>query len=202
MIDLKTLQWRLAETINWCTSRVNPDDPQNCLRSSELNPHIEDPFDSQINPDYNLVLTNWQKAVDELTTKRANLLRQENSYPEFPVEKLKTGRLLIFFPEKTLQDGGAAVESQKFFDWDDIPPWDTWVSFLVTEEVKKTFYVYGSFIICWIPDQFKELADYGKCVSMGSSICWADNLDEQETRELKENNLLPVLEAILAQISN
>lgn len=63
MIDLKELQWRLAETIEWCTLRINPDDPENSLRSPELDFKVQ-PYDEKGH--YIFKIGDWQKAVDEL----------------------------------------------------------------------------------------------------------------------------------------
>lgn len=223
MIDLKTLQWRLAETINWCTSRVNPDDPQNCLRSPELDPQLDlDALNKYLARDFyfeagmqevdssfhrriwdgraDAEIGSFQTAMAKVVTRRAQLLRKNYSYPITPLEKLKTGRLLLYFPDDNTRDGAVPNETDNFFDQDDIPPWDTWVCFVVSDEPNQRRCI---FILCWIPPEFEDLAASAIGVSMLESVMWADKLDEKYTiPELKENKLWPVLEAFLAQISN
>lgn len=184
MIDLQVVKWRLAETIAWCTPRVNINDPENSLRSIELDPQAE--------------IGSFQAAMAKVATKRADLLRENNQYPSVPVEKLKIGRLLLYFPDFNTVSGEVTNETDNFFDDYHIPPWDTWVSFWVAEEPSH----YGSnFIFCWIPPQFEDLVSAGIGVCMLGDVEWADNLESKYTiKKLKEDKVWPDLEALLTQL--
>jgi hypothetical protein len=59
------------------------------------------------------------------------------------------GRLLIYYPEETLQDGAAEFASHGFFDLEDAPPWDTW------------FLYAGGAILSWVPNSLIESAQAG-----------------------------------------
>ena len=52
------------------------------------------------------------------------------------------GRLLLYEPLETVDDGAASASSQGFFDVEDAPPWDTWF-----------VYSRGS-IFCWSPTRW------------------------------------------------
>jgi hypothetical protein len=41
---------------------------------------------------------------------------------------LSGGRLLIYFPNHDLACGAAEQETAGFFDVNNVPPWDTWVT--------------------------------------------------------------------------
>ena len=186
MIDLETLKWRLAETIAWCTPRANPDDPEHCLRSPELDPHLDldalgeywgrDFYDyvgmQEVNSSchgrvsngrYEAEIGSFQTAMAKVVTKRAHLLRKNYQYPNAPVENLKTGRLLLYFPDRNTQSGEVTSETDNFFDIRHIPPWDTWVSFWVAEDPGQRD---SNFILCWIPPEFEDLTSDGIGVCM------------------------------------
>jgi hypothetical protein len=191
MKEIPVLQWRLAEAINWCTSRVNIDDPEHCLRSPETHPI----------PVYRPEIDDWQKAVNDLITKRANLLQQAKSYPTSPAKSLNRGRLFLFFPFETLSDGAAENASDGFLDFENTPPWDTWLALLIGENAKP-FWSKNLLLICWVPAEFEDLANDGINVNPESCICWGDALDEKyDVPDLEESKLLPILEGLLAEVS-
>lgn len=197
MIDLKTLQWRMAETIQWCTPRINMNDIENSLRSTELDPKIEDPdpYNHTGPGEYIAAVMNWQKAVNELGKKRAALLRQQNSYPTKPVEKLKTGRLLLAFVDQSTVDGAAPLNSDGFFDDFDIPAWDTWVEFLWAEQGLGYRDIC---IVCWIPDEYEQWVDAGINNNSDLSIAWANPVYSFIREDLEKNGILPVIESFQA----
>lgn len=221
MIDLELIKWRLAETIQWCAPRVNLDDPEHSLRSPELDPHLDlDALDAYWGNEFYVEtgmqevdssfrkrlwvgenearISSFQTAMAKVVTKRAQLLRKNHLYPVAPLEKLKTGRLLLYFPDRNTVSGEVTNETDRFFDDYHIPPWDTWVSFWVAEEPNRND---STFILSWIPPQFEDLVSAGIGVCMLGDVAWADDLDPNyDIRDLKENKLWPDLEALLAQL--
>jgi hypothetical protein len=57
-------------------------------------------------------------------------LLQEQGIPPFQLAlPLAGGRLLAFALDHTLSDGAAYVATNGFFDGDNIPAWDTWITY-------------------------------------------------------------------------
>jgi hypothetical protein len=111
----------LAETIAWCTTRATIADPEWCLRTPALEPgHL----------DADLSVSQRLECVAGLVQARSRLLQNAGVYALTPATDLAGGRLLLFDPDGTLSDGGAAVGSRRFFDDDNVPPWDCWVLYV------------------------------------------------------------------------
>lgn len=127
VVEIIMHQWMafrhsLAETIAWCTARGTVADPERCLRTPAL-----DPGPLQ----YDLSLTERQVFVATAIQARSRLLHDAGLNPPTPATDLAGGRLLLFDPDGTLSDGAAAISSLRFFDDDNIPPWDCWVYYVV-----------------------------------------------------------------------
>ena len=121
MDTLTAFRQSLAETIVWCAARATIADPERSLRTPTLEP-------GQFNG--NLSFIERQECVAHLVQTRSRLLHDAGEYPLTPATNLAGGRLLLFDPDGTLSDGAAAVSSQRFFDDDNVPPWDSWVLYV------------------------------------------------------------------------
>jgi len=77
------------------------------LRSPGLRPTVQPRFDDA---------GSWARAVEQVVGWRG---------------EVGEGDLLCFKPFETLSDGAASVASVGYFDWDNTPPWDTWVECLM-----------------------------------------------------------------------
>jgi hypothetical protein len=73
------------------------------------------------------------------------------------------GRILLYCPDDNLSDGAAAYSSKGFFDDENAPPWDTWVSFE------------GKYLISFVPRLLCGLAQRGIEVNPEECIRWADD---------------------------
>jgi hypothetical protein len=111
----------LAETIAWCTARAALGDPERCLRTPALHAR---PL--RFEPS----LAGRQACVTAVIDARSRLLRATGRSPATLASDLAGGRLVLFDPDGTLSDGAAAVDSQRFFDDDNVPPWDCWVLYV------------------------------------------------------------------------
>lgn len=212
MLPLELLQWRLAETIQWCTPRINITDPASSLRSPELNPLLNiNPFDNYLSVQEakkywdvrheNTFGTQayadarngvFQTAVAKVAIKRAALLAQEGFYPTTPIEKIKEGRLLLFFPNSSTSDGAAPLNSDELFDLDDIPPWDTWVGFLLADK-PEPFCSIQACLVSWIPDQYIKLVASAINHISDGCLVWADDPYDFVRRDLEKYGIWPLL---------
>jgi hypothetical protein len=179
--DMKQFRQRLAETIAWCAERGSASDPTGSLRTELLRPAdlIE------IEGEYAEVIAERRAILRALAGKRAGFLRASGRYPSAPAQDIADGRLLLFNPEDTLADGAAEVASNGFFDLDNVPPWDTWVCYVV-EDAER----YRSYLISWAPPQLVAMADAGIDVNPEGCILWAADLDAAFTRRLRQAGIV------------
>jgi hypothetical protein len=100
----------------------------------------------------------WADAVTEVIRKRSQLLGEVSQENEASAQN--RGRLLLFVPSETLMDGGAKYTSNGFFDVNNVPPWDTWVS-------DRT-------LVSWVPPVLVETAQRGIDVNPEACIVWSE----------------------------
>jgi hypothetical protein len=121
MDQLAAFGQSLAETIAWCSARATITDPQWCLRTPTLEPgQLAD----------GRSFSERQQCVATLIQARSHLLRDAGRSALQSPSDLAGGRLLLFDPDGTLDDGAAAVSSQRYFDDGNVPPWDSWVLYV------------------------------------------------------------------------
>jgi hypothetical protein len=60
-------------------------------------------------------------------------------------------------------NGAAEYVSFGFFDVDNVPPWDTWVT------------MFGKYVVSWVPPQLFRLVQEGLDVNPERCIVWADD---------------------------
>src|SRR5687767_7415977 len=118
--SLDAFRRSLAATIAWCANVAEIGDRSALFRSPQLRP----PIDIGDTDSLDLV----RSAVQHVVEQRLSHLGQVRA-AEISVD-LSGGRLLAFYPQDTICDGFAAIESEGFFDQANVPPWDTWVYFI------------------------------------------------------------------------
>jgi hypothetical protein len=102
----------------------------------------------------------WVEAVAYVVGKRSQFLSLVAS-ADPPVAHDK-GRFLSFVPSETLFDGAAQQSSNGFFDVNNVPPWDIWVSF-----EDRT-------LSCWVPNLLVDRAQMGIDMNPEGCIRWAN----------------------------
>lgn len=120
------------------------------LRSSELLPEA---VYSSLSAD------TFAEAFSLVISNRRDCLERTGIEVLSPPTK-EHGRLLNYWPDENLADGAAEYSSNGFFDTDNVPPWDTWVSF-----DDRT-------LICWIPRVLVPLAQAGIDANPEACIDW------------------------------
>ena len=101
----------------------------------------------------------WAEAVTEVVNTRRQLINGIS--PEQRATHEDEGRLLLYYTYVNLADGAAQQSSNGFFDADNVPPWDTWVSF--SEGV----------LLSWVPPSLIEAAQMGIDANPEECIRWA-----------------------------
>ena len=69
----------------------------------------------------------------------------------------------MYAPEENLADGAAEYASFGFFDVDNVPPWDTWIS------------MFEKYLISWVPAPLIGMVQEGLDVNPEQCILWVDD---------------------------
>lgn len=158
MID----QARVRETIQWCRQRLTAAGvTAKSLRSFQLEPndmsmrgaYIAGRTAEQIEADR-------ERIVRDLCLKRAALLGQ--AVPS----TLESGRILAFDLEATYYDGVPESISDGFFDAEDLPPWDTWITYGPIPTLSNNF------LISWVPLEFEAVVERAVEAHMADAYEW------------------------------
>lgn len=145
---------RLAQTIYWCERRSKLSSPASSLRTMELRP--------------SLLEKNRVSAVEFVVNTRELHGLPEIREATIP-DRLAGGQLLVYFPDDDLACGAAEYETDGFFDVNNVPPWDTWVTYI--ENAYNGEYD-TEYLVAWIPREFVELANRGVYVNPEQCIQW------------------------------
>ena len=160
----------LRETQRWCSM---PTPVKHNLRSPELNPSdiLNVPYGEDIHKWVQEKYEAYRRAVAKLTADRAALLEGTTTNFESANSDLQ-GRMLLYYPLENVADGAAEASSKGFFDMEDAPPWDTWVT-----------YSDGA-ITSWVPEHLISQAQAGIDANPVDCIHW---LDARETIDRKSD---------------
>jgi hypothetical protein len=107
-----------------------------------------------------LSATTFAEAFSLVTARRSERMKQFNvrlTSPSLPED----GRLLHYWPHENLACGAAEYSSNGFFDQNNVPPWDTWISFD------------GRVLVSWVPAILIPLAQDGIDANPEACIAWA-----------------------------
>jgi hypothetical protein len=172
----------LAETIAWCNSRIDPRNPIGSLRSPFLCPEVFADGAVYFEP----------SSVPRLVAERRLALRTAIPRPYDRERGCGYGRLLICAPAYSNANGLAEEASRGFFDYNDIPPWDTWVGCVqgLPGAGGGDFGSSATWLPCigchprellvsWVHPAFLPLADAGLSTECIGMLTWADALIPQ-----------------------
>lgn len=164
---------RLAQTIFWCASRVDKENPATSLRTPGLRPRVLE--------------ENRSSAVETVAQAR-ELYGGVDCRNSSLSDDLGGGRLLVYFPNLDLFCGAAEQETDGFFDVNNVPPWDTWVAYRQDEVKGDSFDT--EYLIAWVPPEFVNLVDDGINVNPEQCIMWLSDTSVELTDILRVGNLL------------
>ena len=145
------LRLRLLDTIEWCLPRARLDSPKECLRTAELRPYLfnESRYES----------------VNQVAWARHGKLAQEGVAEHFPYSvdevehesrrqfppSLGGGRLLVWYRDLTIDDGVGESCTNGYLDESDMPPWDTWITYVCAGDDTEAA---AGYLVSWVPPQF------------------------------------------------
>jgi hypothetical protein len=107
--------------------------------------------------------THHAAIVGQVAEARSQALKKLGKGSNSQGGGLCDGRLLLYAPEENLADGAAEYSSFGFFDVDNVPPWDTWVT------------MFGKYLVSWVPPQLFQIVQQGLHVNPEQCIVWADD---------------------------
>ena len=156
---------RLSETIAWCHIGGRAEAPQSSLRRLA---HGRSPICS------------GRHAVFNTAQERRRLLSRNEFAYVHPAAQRESGRLIVYFPERSAKTGHASTHSEALFDDDDAPPTDTWIWWvddqrITADEDGILSIADESFVVAWIPTEFLNLASEGVAAS-ADHLLWFDDL--------------------------
>ncbi|MGJ4928755.1 hypothetical protein ACQR1I_06380 [Bradyrhizobium sp. HKCCYLS2038] len=141
----------LAETVAWCTSRPRPWFAATTFRSADIAPE----FGCRTRKA-------WVQSVADQRRQRLG-----DGIITFSKIYNYKGRLLAFFPDGSLDCGVAHDETEGFFTYGNVPPWDTWVAYL--QEGPTT-----SYVLAWVPQPLAPMVNDGIRVIPEECVEWID----------------------------
>lgn len=148
------LRARLAETVTWCDSLRSPSE----FRSASLRPRLfhDGPDD----------------LVCDLGRNRQHQLRHKKLKVSSQAPVVATGRFMLYFPDENLADGYAEEVSGGFFDVDNLPAFDTWVSLISDDGYPRESA--RRQLLCYVPVPLIEVANAGIDGNPEECIVWLD----------------------------
>lgn len=156
-MDDALLGARLAEAVAWCDSLTSFED----FRSETLKPSLfQDGMDD---------------LVRDLGQGRQHQLRYRKLRVGYELPVVVTGKFMLYFPDENLSDGYAEVVSGGFFDGDNVPAYDTWVSFC--SETGQSPHSDRRYLLCYVPVPLIAAADAGIEGNPESCIVWLEHSD-------------------------
>jgi hypothetical protein len=169
LVNDELLCARLAETVAWCDALMSLED----LRSKTLSPSLfhDGPDD----------------LVRALGRSRQLQLRYRNMQVGYQSPVVATGRFMLYFPDENLADGYAESVSGGLFDVDNLPAYDTWVSFFSEEDYPRQS------ARRYVPAPLIDAADAGIEGNPEECIVWLDQSDVSIGRRVEAlTSLVPL----------
>lgn len=164
-VDDELLRARLAETVAWCDALTSLAD----FRSEMLRPSLfHDGMDD---------------LVRDLGQSRQHQLRYRNLQVQHESPVIASGKFMLYFPDENLADGYAEAVSGGFFDGDNVPACDTWVSFFSEEGYPRR--PARRYLLCYVPAPLIGAADAGIEGNPESCIVWLEDSSASIRRRLE-----------------
>lgn len=149
----KTLEWKASSELLRQAEQHLPVSLADELRSAALKPDAALAGARTDEDRANVVRSVIAKRSELLKAGVEAVARDSNG-------DLYGGRLLLYVPEENLADGAAESMSNRFFDVENCPPWDTWVTYS------------DSTLLSWVPPELVPLAQRGIDVNPEQCIRW------------------------------
>ena len=155
----------LAGTVAWCMNANINQSLQSRYRSPRIAPYV--------------FIRNRFEAVNNVHQDRFFARHHIDGFSiSIPTSLISQGRLLVYYPEKSLGDGAAAVETEGYFDSRNTPPWDTWIDYFEEPSVEGQNGWERSeryYLIAWVPPALVEVIQRGIDVNPEQCLQWLED---------------------------
>jgi hypothetical protein len=108
--------------------------------------------------------------VERVACERARLLAMEAD--ETDVEN--AGRIAAFAPDESLHDGAACGASDGYFDDDNVPGWDAWICYVMSQSTAHVVdwpVSHSSYLLSWVPTWLIPLVEEAIDANPNSVLC-------------------------------
>jgi hypothetical protein len=146
----------LLESVLWSADRADLSNPMTCLRTEVLRPYIFN--DSRHATVRDVVSARHRELVEgrrsldvSLNTNRDDDAAVFAELWKLMPAALGGGRLLVWERDSTIDDGVGEVATQGYLDASDMPPWDTWVTYVTPSDDAA---VQAGYLVSWVPPMF------------------------------------------------
>lgn len=162
----------LTQTIWWCSQKSDITNPYECLRTEELRPEIfEESRASAVQTVIYRRLTQGEPVIRNLK----------------PSKNLAGGKLIVYFPNMNLACGVSQDITEGFFDHNNVPPWDTWISYFndSSKHINE-----ASYLVSWIPPVFIDSVDKAINAIPEECVLWLEDSDTKISKKLSKKRFL------------
>jgi hypothetical protein len=130
------------------------------------------------------------EALHWVCEKRKELLITLNINTSSYAAEALSGKVLAYAPDWSLSEGASEAASNRFFDADDVPAWDTWLLYVQENEMTNEPEDWNKYLLTWVPEKYLELVQFGIEVNSTACLEWASNLSTPFIRELREAKII------------
>jgi len=168
------LRLRLLDAVIWSADRADPSNPRTCLRTEAFRPYIFN--DSRHATVRDVTSARHDELVEGRKIPRValNTNRDDDSAAFAEVWKLMpaalgSGRLLVWERDLTIDDGLGESLTKGYLDTSDMPPWDTWVTYVSSgdDATARTGY-----LVSWVPPVFVPSVDDAVANNAYGALYW------------------------------
>ncbi len=181
------LRLRLLDTIDWCLPRARPDSPRDCLRNADIKPYLfnENRYESL----YQVAWVRHGKLAEEGIAEHFPYSPDEvehESRRQFP-PSLGGGRLLVWYRDLTIDDGVGESYTTGYLDESDMPPWDTWVTYVSADDDAEAA---AGYLVSWVPPQFVKAVQQAIDSNAYDALFWLSDSRLLVAGILREEDVL------------
>jgi hypothetical protein len=118
------------------------------------------------------LLPEWPTAGDLETAIQTLVLSRRNLLSAHRVTDVPRGRLLVCNVNESISSGESEAETLGFFDINDRPPWDTWVTSVPCARDSSE-----ATLISWVPLRLVDIVDRGIKVNPYECVYWLSDAE-------------------------
>ncbi|AFZ67771.1 hypothetical protein [Deinococcus peraridilitoris] len=121
----------------------------------------------------------WSEGGDEefdsFLEARRTVVREKvaGDWEAAEAELSRPRSLLVADPAASIFDGAAQAASQGYLDFNNIPPWDTWLMTLPPVQDSSG----QALLLCWVPRWAEDFVNFGIAVEPVQCLSWASLID-------------------------